>query len=197
MTGGSANLCVGYGAGSGYTGSEIYNIIFGPAPGTAGQSGAMILGDPNHTGTCFIFGINITSLPSGTPVTISTSGGNIGQLGISTSSRKHKENIEEMENFSDRIYSLRPVIFNFKNDPDKKIQPGLIAEEVLTQFPELVNFNNQGDPETVAYHLIPALLLNELKKQKQIIEDLILAELKKQKQIIEDLNKKISLYLEY
>jgi hypothetical protein len=176
---GTGNVCIGSGAGSGYTGSENYNVIIGLSTGTAGQSGTTMIGTLNQTSTCIIYGVP-TTIASGTPVVVSTSGGNYAQLGILSSSQRYKENIEEMGNFSDRIYTLRPVTFSFKNDADKKIQPGLIAEEVLTQFPELVTFNNQGDPETVAYHLIPVLLLNELKKQKQIIEDL---------------NKKISLYL--
>jgi hypothetical protein len=40
----------------------------------------------------------------------------------------------------------------------------LIAEEVAEVFPELVVYNKDGQPETVAYHLLAALLLNELQK---------------------------------
>ncbi len=73
-----------------------------------------------------------------------------------------------MANASERLLKLRPVTFRYKK-PDaqggKPIQFGLIAEEVAEVFPELVVLNKQGQPETVAYHLLPALLLNELQKE--------------------------------
>jgi hypothetical protein len=48
---------------------------------------------------------------------------------------------------------------------EKPLQYGLIAEEVAEVFPELVVNNQEGRPETVAYHLLPAMLLNELQKE--------------------------------
>ena len=47
---------------------------------------------------------------------------------------------------------------------EKPIQFGLIAEEVAEVFPELVVFGEDGQPETVKYHLLSSLLLNELQK---------------------------------
>jgi outer membrane murein-binding lipoprotein Lpp len=44
----------------------------------------------------------------------------------------------------------------------------LIAEEVAEVFPELVVFNGEGQPETVKYRLLSALLLNELQKEHQV-----------------------------
>jgi hypothetical protein len=41
----------------------------------------------------------------------------------------------------------------------------LIAEEVAKVYPELVVNGADGKPQTVAYHLLPAMLLNELQKQ--------------------------------
>ncbi len=48
---------------------------------------------------------------------------------------------------------------------DTTPQFGLIAEEVAKVFPELVVYDQQGRPETVKYHLLPALLLDELQKE--------------------------------
>ena len=45
------------------------------------------------------------------------------------------------------------------------IQYGLIAEEVAEVNPELVIRDEQGQPETVAYQLLPALLLNDLQRE--------------------------------
>jgi hypothetical protein len=68
---------------------------------------------------------------------------------------------------------LRPVTFRYKQ-PDaadeQPIQYGLIAEEVAEVFPELVVPNEDGQPETVAYHLLPALLLNEVQKDRHVIQ---------------------------
>lgn len=36
-------------------------------------------------------------------------------------------------------------------------------------IPELVVRNDEGQPETVKYHLLPTLLLNELQKQQRTI----------------------------
>jgi hypothetical protein len=46
---------------------------------------------------------------------------------------------------------------------------GLIAEEVEKVFPELV-VHKDGQPETVRYHELPALLLNEIQKLVKRVE---------------------------
>jgi hypothetical protein len=73
-----------------------------------------------------------------------------------------------MADASDRLLQLRPVQFKYKKpnaNGEKPIQYGLIAEEVAEVIPELVVTNKDGQPETVAYHLLPAMLLNELQKE--------------------------------
>ena len=72
---------------------------------------------------------------------------------------------------SDRLLSLRPVTFRYKEafaDGEQPMQYGLIAEEVAEVFPELVVYADDGSPETVKYRLLSALLLNELQKQYQV-----------------------------
>jgi hypothetical protein len=49
------------------------------------------------------------------------------------------------------------------------MQFGLVAEEVAQAFPELVVENAEHQPETVKYHLLSTLLLNELQKQHRVI----------------------------
>jgi hypothetical protein len=39
---------------------------------------------------------------------------------------------------------------------------------VAEVFPELVVRNKAGQPESVAYHLLPALILNELQKEHRL-----------------------------
>lgn len=40
-----------------------------------------------------------------------------------------------------------------------------------TVLPDLVVYNENGDPETVKYHLLATMLLNELQKQQQVTMD--------------------------
>jgi hypothetical protein len=70
-----------------------------------------------------------------------------------------------MGNDSAAIYNLRPVTFAYNGDLSETKQFGLIAEEVSEVFPEIVVVDGNGQPETVQYHVLPALLLNEVQKQ--------------------------------
>ena len=59
---------------------------------------------------------------------------------------------------SDGLLQLRPVTFRYKqaqNDGSHPLQYGLIAEEVATVYPDLVQFDKTGEPQTVLYHLLP------------------------------------------
>jgi hypothetical protein len=68
---------------------------------------------------------------------------------------------------------LRPVAFKYtpQIDPAGLAQYGLIAEEVADVYPDLVVYDRDGRPETVRYHLVNALLLNELQKQHRTVEE--------------------------
>ena len=62
---------------------------------------------------------------------------------------------------------LRPVTFRYRKpfaDGGKPLQYGLIAEEVARVMPSLAVLNAAGEPETVKYQELPALLLNELQR---------------------------------
>jgi len=78
-----------------------------------------------------------------------------------------------MADASERLLKLRPVTFRYKQPNvrgERPVQYGLIAEEVQTVFPELVVLNKDGQPETVAYQTLPALLLNEYQKEHKQLE---------------------------
>ena len=55
---------------------------------------------------------------------------------------------------------------------DGRTRFGLIAEEVEKVLPELVVCSPSGEVETVLYHEMPAMLLNELQKQQRAIQEL-------------------------
>jgi alpha-L-fucosidase len=73
---------------------------------------------------------------------------------------------------SDPLMRLRPVSFYYKPelDPTHTRQYGLVAEEVAQVSPQLVVFDKYGVPQTVRYHFVNAMLLNEVQKQRQLVE---------------------------
>ena len=87
-----------------------------------------------------------------------------------------------MRDSSQGVYHLRPVIFRYKHDPQGQQQYGLIAEEVAKVYPELVTKGADGKVESVQYHELIPMLLNEVQHQQQEI-----AELKAQAQQVAEL----------
>jgi len=164
---GSNNIAIGSNAGSGFTGSESNNIDIGNS-GTAGESNTIRIGDGSTQTKAFITGINSATI---TGVNVFVNGA--GQLGTATSSRRFKQDIADLGSESDVLMKLRPVAFYYKPELDSTHtrQYGLVAEEVAQVAPGLVVFDKDGKPETVRYHFVNAMLLNEVQKQKRLIEE--------------------------
>jgi hypothetical protein len=163
-TTGTSNIAIGYQAGTSNAAAASNNIDIGNA-GNGGDSGTIRIGGGSQ-GRAFIAGIRgvMTGSNDAAAVVIDSN----GQLGTSNSSRALKEDIHDMAAASERILGLHPVTFRYRQpfaDGGKPVQFGLIAEEVADVFPELVVYNREGRPETVKYHVLPALLLNELQRQ--------------------------------
>jgi len=98
-----------------------------------------------------------------------------GQLGTIKSSERFKYDIQDIRTTSDRLMDLRPVSFRYKDASDDGTHPtqyGLIAEEVAKVYPDLVQYDKQGKPFTVYYHLLTPMMLNELQKAHQEIQSL-------------------------
>jgi hypothetical protein len=88
-----------------------------------------------------------------------------GQLGTVKSSQRFKKDIADMGKTSEKLYNLRPVTYHYKDAPEGDKAPleyGLIAEEVEKVYPDLVAYGADGKIETVQYHKLVPLLLNEL-----------------------------------
>ena len=114
--------------------------------------------------TFFAAGIATTNL-SGAAVIVSSN----GQLGTVSSSRRYKEDIDDMGEASHDLMRLRPVTFRYKKpfaDGSKPIQYGLIAEEVDEVYPDLVAHSADGQIETVKYQVLDSMLLNEVQRQQ-------------------------------
>jgi len=65
------------------------------------------------------------------------------------------------------------VTFRYKKAYDSgegRLQYGLIAEEAAEVYPELVVYDDTGKVKTVEYQKLPAMLLNELQKQHQVVQ---------------------------
>jgi hypothetical protein len=161
---GSDNIAVGYRAGSRWGGNNLNisnNIAIGHL-GVATDANTIRIGT-SQTAT-FIAGIANARVTKGSAVFVNAQ----GQLGTSRSSIRYKEDVHSMGDASNPLMKLRPVTFRYKEaEPDgsKPIQYGLIADEVEKVMPDLVIYNDQGTPESVAYDILPSLLLNEYQKQ--------------------------------
>jgi len=163
LTTGTSNVFMGANVGSNtLTGSNnIY--IDGSGLSPANESNTIRIG--NTQTDCYIQGIFGLLITLGTPVVTNAS----GKLGTLISSKRFKHNIAPMiDTDSAKIYDLNPVSFVYNGDETNTLQYGLIAEEVQQVFPELIIYDNDGLPLTVRYEMLPALLLHEVQKQKQI-----------------------------
>ena len=78
-----------------------------------------------------------------------------------------------MDNASEAILALKPVTFRYNQEYDatQTLAYGLIAEDVAQVYPDLVGRNHQGQPESVRYEQINALLLNEFLKAHRRMEE--------------------------
>jgi len=161
-TTGNYNIALGHGAGE-YSTTGNYNIDIGNV-GTGSDSGVIRIGTPGTQTSTYIAGINGATASGGVTVYITSN----GQLGTVTSSRRFKKDIRTMGTASDRLMQLRPVTFRYKQaaeDGTHPLQYGLIAEEVAKVYPDLVQYDKEGKPFAVYYHLLTPMLLNELQKE--------------------------------
>ena len=151
---GNNNIALGFAAGGAV--STANNVI---AIGSLGQ---------NVSNSCFIGQIYTNIQPQvGTDPDLVTINSN-GRLGrANVSSRRYKHDIQPMHTASEAIYELKPVSFRYHKqyDQTQTIAFGLIAEEVAEVNPDLVGRNPEGQPESVRYEQINAMLLNEFLKE--------------------------------
>lgn len=162
-TSGNLNIAIGYLAGTNSAGDS--NIYIGHA-GTTADGGTIRIGTGGIQTKAFIAGISGVTIGSpGAAVMVDAN----GQLGTVSSSRRFKYDIEDMDQATKNLLRLRPVTFRYKqaqNDGSHPVQYGLIAEEVADVYPELVQYDPKtGEPNTVLYHVLPAMLLNEFQKE--------------------------------
>ncbi len=186
-TTGNNNIAIGYNAALNVSNSNSNNIHIGSlgtvGDGAAANSGVIRIGTAGMQASFFVAGVSgvPTGLGSPVPVLIDAN----GQLGTMSSSRRFKEDIQDMGDASSGLMRLRPVTFRYKQpyqDGSKPIDYGLIAEEVADVYPDLVAYSPSGEVQTVQYQKVNAMLLNEVQKQHRETSELKarLTELEKQ-----------------
>jgi len=159
---GNNNTALGYNAGFNITGTG--NVCIGEG----------VLGVAGEFNTTWIRNIHNTVQPVvGTDpdnVTVN-SAGRLGRGDVS--SRRYKHDIKPMDNASEAILALKPVTFRYQKEYDatQTLAYGLIAEDVAQVYPDLVGRNREGQPESVRYEQINAMLLNEFLKEHRKMED--------------------------
>jgi hypothetical protein len=180
---GGANTAIGYqallnstgqndialGVGAGYLLTDgSYNIMIG-STGQGADDHTIRMGDVQTR--AFIAGIRSvkTGSSDAIPVVIDSK----GQLGTVSSSRRFKEDIQDMGDSSGGLLRLRPVTFRYRQpfaDGSKPMEYGLIAEEVAEVYPDLVAHSADGQIESVKYQVLDSMLLNELQKQNRELQ---------------------------
>jgi Chaperone of endosialidase len=175
-TTGTANIALGYNSG--------FHLTTGGGNIDIGNNGQTAESDTIRIGTgqtrTFIAGISGASV-TGTPVVINAN----GQLGVAPSSQRFKDEIKPMDQASEALFALKPVIFRYKKelDPAGTPQLGLVAEEVDKVNPDLVVRDEEGKPYSVRYDQVNAMLLNEFLKAHRQIEEQGATIAQQQKQI--------------
>ncbi len=160
-TTGGDNVAIGHNALNG-TSTANRNIAIGSV-----ASGPFL----DFDDTCFIgsiFGEPVSDPGTQTAVYVDQ----FNVVGIFSSSRRFKHDIQPMDKTSETLYRLKPVTFKFNSDWKATTQYGLIAEEVAEVNPGLVVRGKDGEVQTVRYEQINTMLLNEFLKEHKKVQDL-------------------------
>src|ERR1017187_780970 len=165
---GQNNIALGESAGDLLTDGS-YNIMIGN-PGQSDDLSTIRMGDTDQART---FTPGLPRVKTGSSDAIPVLIDSYGQLGTVSSSRRFKEDIQDMGDSSGGLLRLRPVTFRYRQpfaDGSKPMEYGLIAEEVAEVYPDLVAHSADGQIESVKYQVLDSMLLNELQKQNRELQ---------------------------
>ncbi len=124
------------------------------------------------TGSVSITAPTTTASAANMFIPVTVSGTVTGEIQRSTSSRKYKQNIHDYDKGIEYLKLLRPVYYNGINDGEKQFA-GLIAEEVHDiNLPEFVQYNENNEPDSLAYTHMISLLIKSIQEQQATIESL-------------------------
>lgn len=96
------------------------------------------------------------------------------RLGLDTSSRRYKENAREIDKDTlEKLYSLDPIIFDFKKEHGGCTdQAGFYAEAVAEIFPEYINYEKDGiTPQSIRQQCLTALAIKAIQGHKVQLDE--------------------------
>ena len=73
---------------------------------------------------------------------------------------------------TNKLFTINPVSFNYKNDPKNNNHFGVLAQDVEKIFPDLVQNNNILGYKTVNYQEFIPIMLAKMKQMQDEIDDL-------------------------
>jgi hypothetical protein len=169
--------------GSGTTGLDLSNSTYSYSldlpnnqfvrqKNSSGTLGLLLgMSSDNNTYLRGFSGVQIQTNNGTTAITISSSQ-NTTFAGTITenSSVRYKDNIETVKYGLDKVLQMRGVTYTKKDTGLKEL--GLIAEEINEILPEVVLKNEEGEPDSVSYGRITAVLIEAIKDLKKEIEEL-------------------------
>jgi trimeric autotransporter adhesin len=174
---GSGNVAIGNNALSNSTGNNNIALGFNAGSAVTTANNLICIGafGANVDNSCFIGNIysNVQPIVGTDPDSVTiNSNGRLGRGNVS--SHRYKHDIRPMDTASEALYALKPVSFRYNKEYDttQTLAFGLIAEEVAEVYPDLVGRNPEGEPESVRYEQVNAMLLNEFLKEHKKVEKL-------------------------
>jgi hypothetical protein len=151
---------------------DLLNNQFIRQKNSSGTLGLLLgMSSDNNTYLRGFSGVQIQTNNGTTAITISSSQ-NTTFAGTITenSSIRYKDNIETVKYGLDKVLQMRGVTYTKKDTGLKEL--GLIAEEINEILPEVVLKNEEGEPDSVSYGRITAVLIEAIKDLKKEIEEL-------------------------
>jgi hypothetical protein len=175
------NTFAGYAAGNAIT-TGGKNTILGVYNGNQGSldirtsSNNIVLSDGDGNPRLHINGANEVRIPGVYGLTTASSANVFTDAGgyfyRSTSSLRYKNTVNDATHGLTELMTLRPVTYKGNNDGDT-VFGGLIAEEVhdagLTEF---VTYNEDNEPDALAYGNMVSLCIKAIQEQQVLIESL-------------------------
>ena len=140
-------------------------------------NGNLLVGTTNSPSITHSLSVAGRIYSAGTYANNSGAGANLGvsssgEIYRSTSSLRYKTDVQDAQHGLIEVMTLRPVTYRGINDGDT-IFGGFIAEEVhdagLTEF---VEYNEDNEPDALAYANMVSLCIKAIQDQQEIIESL-------------------------
>jgi len=94
----------------------------------------------------------------------------IGGTFTENSSIRFKENIQPLEPALAKVEQLNPVTYTKITSQEEEV--GLIAEEVAELFPEVVTYNENGQPQGIQYQRLSVILLKAVQELTERVNKL-------------------------